>query len=94
VNVPHGVLVATSPEEAIAKAKDFAAPGATIWIIGGAELYRMTLPLCDEVRLTKVDGVHEGDAALPAFEGGFSLVEERRGERCSFLRYARSGALR
>lgn len=94
LSVPSGVLVASSPEEGIAKAKDVAAPGSTIWIIGGAELYRMTLPLCDEVYLTKVDGVHEGDATLPAFEEGFSLVEERRGERCSFVRYARGGAVR
>ncbi len=89
LTLPQGVLVADSPEGAIAAAKQVAPRGSTIWIIGGAELYRRTLPICDEVHLTRVVGVHEGDATFPAFEEGFLVVNQEQGERCTFLTYRR-----
>jgi hypothetical protein len=49
----------------------------------------MTLPLCDEVHLTRIDGVHEGDATLAPFESEFVVAEERRGERCTFVTLVR-----
>ena len=87
--LPDGVLGVNSPEEAVRVARSVARDGQRVWIIGGAELYRATLPLCSEVHLTVVDGSHEGDAWLPSFEEHFTKTSETRGERCSFQVYGR-----
>ena len=63
--------------------------GRSVWIIGGAELYRALLPVCDEVRLTVVAGTHEGDAWLPEFEHEFSLTSSRSADGCTFHVYTR-----
>ncbi len=47
----------------------------TVFIIGGAEIYRLLLPHCDEVYLSYVYEPHEGDTFLPEFETGFELRE-------------------
>lgn len=44
-------------------------------IIGGAEIFRLLLPHCDEVFLTYVFAEYEGDTILPPFEHDFELVE-------------------
>ncbi len=46
-----------------------------IFICGGAEIYRQTLPLCSELFLTHVKRVVEGDAFFPPFEHLFEPVE-------------------
>jgi dihydrofolate reductase len=89
LELPQGVLRAFSPAEAIEQAQSAVANLQTIWIIGGAEIYKATLPMCDEVHLTKIHGVHEGDAWLPQFEDSFSRVSETKGERCTFEVYSR-----
>lgn len=35
------------------------------WIIGGAEIYKQTLPLCDHIYLTHVKGDYECDTFIP-----------------------------
>ncbi len=87
--LPDGVVGVDSPEEAVRVAKTIARDDQCVWIIGGAELYRATLPLCSEVHLTVVDGSHEGDAYLPPFEDAFTKLSETRGELCSFRVYGR-----
>lgn len=47
----------------------------TIWIAGGAEIYRQTLDRCEELLLTRVHRVCEGDTFFPEFEGQFMLAE-------------------
>jgi dihydrofolate reductase len=39
-----------------------------ICVIGGAELYRLALPSCDEILLTQVHAEPEGDAFFPVYE--------------------------
>jgi dihydrofolate reductase len=90
LTLPDGVVGASSPEEGLVAAKSLAREGQRVWIIGGAELYRATLPFCAEVHLTVIDGAHEGDASLPPFEADFKQISENRGERCSFRVYARA----
>lgn len=90
LGLPEGVLHAASPEDAVGVAKGLAGQlGKNVWVIGGAELYRALLPLCDEVHLTIVSGKHEGDASLPEFEGSFTHVSEQQAEGCTFHVYAR-----
>ncbi len=44
-----------------------------LWIIGGEEIYRQTFIYCDELFLTRVKGVYDGDAYFPEFESEFVL---------------------
>lgn len=53
-------------------------PEKRIFICGGAEIYRQTLPLCAELYLTRVKREVEGDALFPPFEDQFGLVGELR----------------
>lgn len=39
-----------------------------LWICGGAEIYRLTLPWWDELWLTRIKRTVEGDSFFPAFE--------------------------
>lgn len=47
----------------------------TIWIAGGAEIYRQMLPRCEELYLTRVHRSPEGDTTFPEFEEQFELME-------------------
>lgn len=47
----------------------------TIWIAGGAEIYELMLPRCEELYLSRVHRICEGDALFPHFEDQFHLVE-------------------
>src|SRR3954447_12813246 len=50
----------------------------TFFICGGAEIYAQYLPLCDELFLSTIKRVVEGDAFFPKFEEMFERVEEIR----------------
>ncbi len=90
--LPEGVLRAHAPEESVLVARDAARMAETIWVIGGAELYAALLPYCDEVHVTRVKGVHQGDAWFPRFEADFEHISEQSGESCSFHVYANRAA--
>lgn len=49
--------------------------GHTVWIIGGADLYRQALPACQTLFLTVLNRDLEGDAFFPPFEDCFQLAE-------------------
>ena len=66
--------------------------GSILWIIGGAEVYKQTVNMWDELFLTYVNGRHEGDAFFPKFEGCLELAEEEKREGFSFRRYRRRAA--
>jgi len=59
-----GVEVVHSPAEAIARAGD--AP--ELMVIGGAELYRLALPLAQRIELTQVHADVPGDTFLPPLD--------------------------
>lgn len=42
--------------------------GDDTWVIGGAEIYRMFLPHCTDLYLTRIFKDYEGDAFFPSFE--------------------------
>jgi len=44
-------------------------------VIGGAEIYGLLLPQCDEIVLSPVRQEYEGDTFFPAFEDKFQLQE-------------------
>ena len=47
-----------------------------LWVIGGGEVYRLALPLADEIHLTRVDAEFDVDTWFPALnEGEWQTVE-------------------
>ena len=75
-----GATVSTNIPDAIAVAG--AAPGSEeIFIVGGAEIYRETLPLADRLYVTVVDMYVDGDAFFPEYSNIFTKkISEESGE--------------
>lgn len=91
---PHwhadGAERAGSLEEAIRLCGD--APQA--WVTGGAEIYRLALPLADTVVVTEIDADYEGDAFAPELGPDWREVARERhvakaGVPYSFVTYRR-----
>jgi len=56
----QGAVVATSVDEALALAG-----AGDVAVVGGAEIYRLFLPLAQTIELTEVRGNFEGDTVMP-----------------------------
>ncbi len=68
-----GAEVVHSLEEAFALAKS----EDEVFIVGGAQIYALSLPLIDVLEITEVHAHFEGDAFFPTFdEADFELVTE------------------
>lgn len=65
-----GVEVAQSLEAALQLGREacHAAGAEEIMVIGGEQIYRMSLPLADRLYLTQVDAEIEGDAYFPVVD--------------------------
>ncbi|MFC4872940.1 dihydrofolate reductase [Negadavirga shengliensis] len=63
---PPGQYVAHSIEDAIniAKSKEL----DRIFILGGAEIYKLALPLADEMIITEIETLPEADTFFPEFD--------------------------
>ena len=59
----EGCTVVSSPIEALSLAASSGAEEAVV--IGGSEVFRQFMPLCEKVYLTIVEGEFEGDAFFP-----------------------------
>jgi len=69
-----GVIVVRSHEEL--RELVHALDGRDLFVIGGAEIYRLLLPYCTELFVTKVPRVVEGDTFFPEFESEFDAGEK------------------
>ncbi|MCM1102715.1 MAG: dihydrofolate reductase [Clostridium sp.] len=58
-----GAQTLHSREELLAALKDYA--DEDIFIVGGGSVYRMMLPYCDTVHVTKIDHAYAADAYFP-----------------------------
>ncbi|MBV1694573.1 MAG: dihydrofolate reductase [Hyphomicrobiales bacterium] len=65
--IAAGVIVASSLEDALTKARVVAAATSAdeIIIAGGAQIYAEALPLADRIRLNRIDADVDGDAHFP-----------------------------
>lgn len=52
----------------------------TVWIIGGAGLYKEALPLCDELEITQIFGQRDADTFFPEFKNNFKLIKKSEKE--------------
>jgi dihydrofolate reductase len=60
----EGCIMAHSVEDALAKCPS----DAKVFIIGGAEIFNQSLPLCDFLHTTLIHHAFEGDTHFPAVE--------------------------
>ena len=74
--------------------KEFLNSGKTIFVIGGAEIYRLAIPLVDEIWLTEITQSFDGDVFFPCYGegvlkiGGFKLkLSEPQTDKASTFTY-------
>lgn len=78
-------------------ALDLLAGTARAFVIGGAEIYALALPLADQLVLTEIDADLIGDTFFPAFDRARFSVASREprvaadGTAYSFVTYKRTG---
>ncbi len=65
-----GIIVATTLDKALDIARKIAAETKQdeVMIGGGAEIYKLALPLCDRLYLTEIHLTPDGDTVFPAFD--------------------------
>ena len=70
-----------------------------VFCIGGGELYRIALPLADELYLTEIDADFPGDTLMPSIPRAEWRESERKpvtdaatGVHYAFVRYVRAAA--
>ncbi len=81
---PAGVLVAHSLEEALRLAS-----GDEVFVAGGAQIYRQTLPLAERLYLTLVEKEFPGDTWFPEYnESDWRLIWEDRREPSAGIDFA------
>jgi len=71
---PSGAEVFHSVESILDRAKEIACAtqdmSPEVMIIGGGEIYRQFLPLCDKVYITRIDAELDGDTTFPVLSQG------------------------
>jgi dihydrofolate reductase len=93
---PAGVTLARSVEEALRLAAELD-PEGEVFVVGGQEMYRETLPHADRLYLTRVHADVPGDTHFPPFdESAFEVVfreehpqDEKHSIPFTFLIYER-----
>jgi dihydrofolate reductase len=91
----EGAIITHSVEEAILKAKSLTRED--IFIVGGAEIYALSLPLADQILVTQLHDIFEGDAFFPEIPlDSWEVIERERGVtdeqnayQYSYLTYSR-----
>lgn len=75
-------------DEAIARAR---ATDSEPFVIGGAEIFRLALPLGTRLLLTEVAFDSDGDTFFPPFDrADWRVVDRRPGDRAVYVRYERA----
>lgn len=89
-----GCIICSSKEAALKKLEEY--DTEKVFIAGGAEIYRQFMDDCDEFYVTKIYESFEADRYFPNLdELGFKVIwesplQEEKGIKYRFLRYARS----
>ena len=86
--LPAGITACSTLEEALGCCRS---EGETIaFIIGGAEVFRLALPLADRLFLTRVPLAVNGDTKFPVYdEREWTETHREQAPTCTFLEYVR-----
>ena len=73
-----------------------ASTAETVFVIGGAEIYKQALPIADRLELTELDLTPQGDAWFPEinlaeWQANISRQIDSKGVAVSFVTYRRQG---
>ncbi|WP_243063135.1 dihydrofolate reductase [Humibacter sp. RRB41] len=88
-----GAIRAVSLDDALALADDL-----PVWVIGGAQIYALAMPLADTLEVTEIETAAEGDAFAPAIDDAWAVATREpetgwltagSGERYRFIHYRR-----
>jgi dihydrofolate reductase len=80
-------LVVSTLEQAIAAARQ---TDPEPLVIGGAEIFRLALPLATRLLLTEIAFDSEGDTFFPPFDpADWEITEQRPGDRATYVTYER-----
>jgi len=67
--------------------------GGSVWVIGGAEIYKQFLSLCESIVVTHIpqsfDMRHDSDVFMPEWQGQFPHWEAEQGDSLQIVRYWR-----
>ena len=86
--VAEGVVVCTSLAEVLQRVR--AHGSEKLFVLGGAQIYALALPLADEMILTHLPIKVEGDAYFPAWdEGEWEIAAQRSEGELVFETYRR-----
>ncbi|MFF3100099.1 dihydrofolate reductase [Viridibacillus arvi] len=69
----EGIVIVHSLEEALALAEK---ESEEIMIIGGEQIFRMTLPMADRLYVTKIEKQYEGDTFFPSYGDEWQVVSQ------------------
>jgi dihydrofolate reductase len=84
VTLASDIIVCSSLEEAIAKAKEL---DSEVFVIGGGQIYEQALPFADRLCLTLIDDTKEADTYFPAYEDTFTKVTFQEDREYEGLKY-------
>ncbi len=79
-----GAHVVHSVDEALQACPTDAQP----WVIGGAELYRLAMPLATRVVVTEIDADYEGDAFAPELDASWQEASRTMHVAANGLHYS------
>jgi dihydrofolate reductase len=83
----EGIVAVASLEAAVLAAAS-ALGGDEMFVIGGAEIYKLFLPQAEKLYITKVDGDFKGDVFFPEWEEGkwrlVSSEKQKKDEKNAF----------
>ena len=79
-----GAHSATTLQSALAWCADH----PEVWVIGGAQIYALALPLAQRVVVTEIDADFEGDAFAPALDAAWSETSRERHTAASGLAFS------
>lgn len=68
-----GVIVVHDLETAIAKASEYA---EEVMIIGGAEIFKLSMEMADRLYITEIQQTFEGDTFFPEYDEGWQVTEQ------------------
>jgi dihydrofolate reductase len=81
----EGATVVNSLEVALRLASD----AGELFVIGGAEIYRLALPLADRLQFTEIDADFDGDTYFPDFDrAGWRETSRERHRSATGFDYA------
>jgi dihydrofolate reductase len=94
----EGCITVNSLENAISEAKKIETEEA--FVIGGAEIYRLALPIVDKIYLTEVHHTYEGDTFFPEIDKNIWQetyrenfdIDEKHSVKYSFVEMERKAA--